>query len=360
MKDLKLFCTSPTFNKWFKLNSDLKKSFIETSNFCIKNNKGDLSFAKKIITYSILEQKGETYVQGLKALLLAARLIKKPEFTSIISHNLYPLVEVHRGKNIVLTFSYNTELPNRYVVRQTDELLGIDMELLFFYPGFKKYIIDTYRDNHLEIDKIIVRFDNERIRKFYKKGKGVVWNESKMKSKISKKVLIEKEKEESNLPSWECETCLLTNKGEVDKCIACESKRISDKRDKIVVKTFDRYWNIEDTKIFKEYLFVYGDNDMRVGNGGQAIIRGVLNSYGLRTKKKPDNNPSSFYTDKELEKNKQKIDEDIDTILKLVKEKNYKGIIISKDGLGTGLSNLQIKAPKTLQYINDRIESIKK
>lgn len=359
MEGLKLFCGSPTYNKWSKLSEDIKSALLSTSKYCIDNKKGDITFAKKIRTYSILEKKGDTYIDGVKALLLSASLIKKPEFQSIITNHLYPLVEVHRGDDIVLTFSYNTELPNRYVIRQTDDKLGMDKELLFFYPDFKKYIIESYRDNDLVIDKIIVRFDEDRIRKFYKKNKGVIWNKSKMKIKTLKKDLIKKE-EESKLPSWECNTCLLVNKGDDKKCIACGTPKNDEVLDKVEVKIFDRYWNIEDTKKYKDYLFIYGDNDMRIGKGGQAIIRGTPNSYGLRTKKKPDNNPSSFYTDNEYNNNIQKIDEDIDTILRLVKDKKYKGIIISKDGLGTGLSNLQQKAPKTLKYIEFKISTIKK
>lgn len=129
-------------------------------------------------------------------------------------------------------------------------------------------------------------------------------------------------------------------------------------QDKIEVKIFDRFWTLDDTKKYNDYLFVYGDNDIRQGKGGQAIIRGVDNSYGIRTKKYPDNKESSFYTDKEYSENCRKIDEDIDTIIKLVKQQGYKGIIISQDGVGTGLSQLQVKAPKTLDYINKRIKDI--
>ena len=56
-------------------------------------------------------------------------------------------------------------------------------------------------------------------------------------------------------------------------------------------------------------MFVFGDNDKRTGRGkesGQAVIRDNSNALGIRTKK----SPYEFYTDKELESNKKKIDHD--------------------------------------------------
>lgn len=61
-----------------------------------------------------------------------------------------------------------------------------------------------------------------------------------------------------------------------------------------IVFIFNGNWSVDDVRKSKDYLFVFGDNDIHSGTGGQAIIR---------------NEP--------------------------------------KAGLGTGLANLKVKAPKT-------------
>lgn len=54
--------------------------------------------------------------------------------------------------------------------------------------------------------------------------------------------------------------------------------------------------------ITKEYLlnnpkhiFVFGDNLLRKGKGGAAILRDLPNTYGFITKKAPNNRDESFY-----------------------------------------------------------------
>lgn len=98
-------------------------------------------------------------------------------------------------------------------------------------------------------------------------------------------------------------------------------------------------------------VFIFGDNDKRSGKGGQAVVRDEHNALGIRTKKAPSNLPRAFYTDKELEENKAKIDQDI-AIIKAA----GKDVVFPAGGLGTGLAKLGEKAPKTAQYLHDRIQ----
>lgn len=126
------------------------------------------------------------------------------------------------------------------------------------------------------------------------------------------------------------------------------------------VLIFDGFWNIDDTKKYSDYIFIYGDNDIHKGKGGQAIIRDQKNSMGIPTKKFPNNNYSSFYNDDEYEQNKLKIKKAVIDILKKLKtNKKYIGIILPKDGLGTGLSKLPSKAPKTYKYLLNIINKLK-
>ena len=50
-------------------------------------------------------------------------------------------------------------------------------------------------------------------------------------------------------------------------------------------------------QLHPEKLFVFGDNMLRVGMGGQAIIRNEPNAYGIVTKRKPSMAMSAFMSD---------------------------------------------------------------
>jgi hypothetical protein len=94
-------------------------------------------------------------------------------------------------------------------------------------------------------------------------------------------------------------------------------------------------------KITKEHLrsnpnhiFVYGDNLVRKGKGGAAILRGEINTYGFITKKYPNNNDGSFYKPEEY---KIKFEEEMKQLIKFIEKHPDKTFLISK--LGSGLAN---------------------
>lgn len=115
------------------------------------------------------------------------------------------------------------------------------------------------------------------------------------------------------------------------------------------VEIFNGNWTVEDVINNPNKIFVFGDNNARSGKGGQAIIRGLLNTAGIRTKKAPNNRSTSFYKDTDLEENKKNILEDVTNI------KNHMlfgyTIVLSSGGYGTGLANLKEFAPKTFEYL---------
>jgi len=121
------------------------------------------------------------------------------------------------------------------------------------------------------------------------------------------------------------------------------------------IRYFNGYWKVEDVIKNPNCLFVYGDNDVHQGKGGQAIIRGLPNTLGIPTKKYPSYHPSSYYTDNELELNKQKIRIAIKKLM--IESQKYDYIIFSKDGLGTGLSDLPKRAPLTYKFLVDEINN---
>lgn len=128
-----------------------------------------------------------------------------------------------------------------------------------------------------------------------------------------------------------------------------ENNQIKDE-DKLYIEIVKIY-KVKDLKNNPNKIFVFGDNLKRKGEGGQAIIRGEENAYGIVTKKSPSSKSSSYFTDDDFDDNKENIDKDIQKI----KSDGRKIIVFPRDGLGTGLAKLKKKAPKTYKYLKDRL-----
>ncbi len=121
---------------------------------------------------------------------------------------------------------------------------------------------------------------------------------------------------------------------------------------------FKKFWTVDDVTKHRDWLFVYGDNNIKRGRGGQAIIRDEPNSIGIPTKKYPSNHPNSFYNDDDFDDNTKRIDEAISQILS--ESKKYNKIILPADGFGTGLARLPVCAPKTYQYLVSAVDNMRK
>lgn len=128
------------------------------------------------------------------------------------------------------------------------------------------------------------------------------------------------------------------------------------------VITFTGFWTIDDTKKYSDFIFIFGDNNIRTGCKGQAIIRYEPNAYGIPTKKYPNNSLISFYNDNEYNDNVKRIDTAINNVIAALsnKKNNYIGIILPENGLGTGLADLPNKAPKTYNYLENAIKRLTK
>ena len=115
--------------------------------------------------------------------------------------------------------------------------------------------------------------------------------------------------------------------------------------------TVDRY-NAALLAKNKDKVYIFGDNSLSRGKGGQAIIRDSKNAFGIPTKKAPSTGEDAYFKDSELESNKQEIDEAIAKIVNDGRE-----VVFPKDGIGTGLAKLKEKAPKTFAYLNSRLKA---
>jgi hypothetical protein len=94
-----------------------------------------------------------------------------------------------------------------------------------------------------------------------------------------------------------------------------------------------------------ETIFVFGDNLARWGKGGQAkVMRGYPNSVGLPTKA----SPRDFLVDGDLATVKEA---NAEAVQHLTNHLAKGGLVVwPKSGIGTGLAELEARAPKIALY----------
>lgn len=98
-------------------------------------------------------------------------------------------------------------------------------------------------------------------------------------------------------------------------------------------------------KAHPDWLFVFGDNMLRHGLGGQAAeARGEANAIGIATKRKPSMEPDAFLTDSDYD-NWFAAEK---STLKRLMDASRRGrtIVWPFDGIGTGLAQLEKRAPE--------------
>lgn len=127
---------------------------------------------------------------------------------------------------------------------------------------------------------------------------------------------------------------------------------------KVTVKIFDSFWTVADVRNNKDSLFIYGDNDIHLGNKGQAIIRGEPNTAGIPTKKTPQSYSYAYYSDDDYERNCNNITKAILDIKKKISIHKYKFLVLPANGLGTGFAKLPEKAPKTFEFLEQSIDKL--
>lgn len=103
----------------------------------------------------------------------------------------------------------------------------------------------------------------------------------------------------------------------------------------------------EDLQANPDVLYLFGDNRLRKGMGGQAReMRGEPNAIGVRTKKAPSYEPGAFLSDDEYQRNVLDIGADLKPAFA------HRGVVVVPlDGLGTGLARLSEVAPLTYAYL---------
>ena len=91
-------------------------------------------------------------------------------------------------------------------------------------------------------------------------------------------------------------------------------------------------------------LYVFGDNTLRVGMGGQAKeMRHEPNAVGIATKWTPSMDDAAFFSDGQLYQIRQIWIEDTERLVTHLFEGGT--VVWPTDGIGTGLSKVPTKAP---------------
>jgi len=124
----------------------------------------------------------------------------------------------------------------------------------------------------------------------------------------------------------------------------------------VSIRIYNGFWNVSYVLDHPKCAFIFGDNDQGTGKKGQAVIRDCQNAYGIPTKKKPTLEEDAFYTDDEDTQNINHFREAIESIM--IDIKKYDVIYLPVDGLGTGLSELDKRAPKTFAKMNTMIRDM--
>lgn len=104
--------------------------------------------------------------------------------------------------------------------------------------------------------------------------------------------------------------------------------------------------------------YLFGDNLERVGLGGQAKeMRGEPNAIGVATKMAPGMGDGDFFSDDMFEEQAAQIFCDLEPAFEHVKNGGF--LVIPADGLGTGLSELPVRAPMINRYLVGLIDELR-
>lgn len=107
-------------------------------------------------------------------------------------------------------------------------------------------------------------------------------------------------------------------------------------------------------------LFLFGDNLIRRGLGGQAReMRGEPNAIGIPTKKLPARTQDAYFTDDEFDANKGAIDRALDDVNRWMSNHGAGAVlVIPASGLGTGRAELAQRAPRTFAYLQMKLNEL--
>ena len=107
-------------------------------------------------------------------------------------------------------------------------------------------------------------------------------------------------------------------------------------------------WTPDDVRNNPDKIFVYGDNNLRMGKSGLSSMRDMPNTLGIRIKKGPSEKTAGFYLDSDIDIIKKILIDDITSIkLKMISGKK---IVLSSIGYGN-VEKINDKSSVIYNYI---------
>jgi len=107
-----------------------------------------------------------------------------------------------------------------------------------------------------------------------------------------------------------------------------------------------------------DVMYLFGDNTRRRGMGGQAgHMRNEPNAIGVATKMLPSQMENSYFSDDDIFNNIKVMWDDLKPAFIHLTHKN-RLLVIPEDGLGTGLSELPTRAPRTNRALTAMLQHL--
>lgn len=125
------------------------------------------------------------------------------------------------------------------------------------------------------------------------------------------------------------------------------------------VEIFSGNWSREEVAKQTDKVFLFGDNTNDrinthyVPTMTQAVIRGLPNAIGIDTKKNRNTSEESYFTDADFDTFKDQVDKAIQQAVN-----SGKTIVIPEGGIGTGKAQLQQRAPKLFNYLQEQLNKL--
>jgi hypothetical protein len=120
---------------------------------------------------------------------------------------------------------------------------------------------------------------------------------------------------------------------------------------------FMKKYTRSDLRANRNQLFVFGDNMVRQGRGGQAAeCRDEPNAVGIPTKWNPSASESAYFSDLDIVKAAPSIDSAFNRLAEHIRTGGT--VIWPSDNVGTGLAKLREKAPAINAYIQRKFNEL--
>ena len=119
-----------------------------------------------------------------------------------------------------------------------------------------------------------------------------------------------------------------------------------------LIETMDMFTE-EIVKANPNKLFIFGDNMLRYGKGGQAIIRDLPNTLGIVTKREPRTGKSAYFSDAEDEMDV--LLQDIRKLWLISRCNTFTHIVFPTKGLGTGRAHMKSKSPILYKMMKNKL-----